>query len=358
MQVTAQYKEVVIWYFSGTGNARFAADKIKANILAKGIPAQVHNIANYKEAPTSANKGTLIGFCYPTHGFNAPPNVLKFINNFPQGKANVFFLNTRAGLKLYKLHLPGIGGMALWLPALIMLFKGYRAIGFRPLDMPSNWILLHPGLRHKVVASIKDHCTKTLLTFTNRIIQGKPVLNGFLWLALDLVIIPVSLGYYFIGRFALAKSLYASTSCNNCGLCVKDCPVKAIIEKKGRLFWTFKCESCMHCLNLCPHRAIETAHGYLFLLWWLAFSYIPYIIMKMLVKTGLISLAFYNRYIDLIFYSIMTIVALVIIFYGYNVLHWLLQFKLMNKIITYTSLTHYKWWRRYRLGKHTNLKST
>ena len=35
------------------------------------------------------------------------------------------------------------------LPALILLTKGYRTVGWRPLDMPSNWISLNarPGYK-------------------------------------------------------------------------------------------------------------------------------------------------------------------------------------------------------------------
>lgn len=44
---------------------------------------------------------------------------------------------------------PGLSGLALILPALMLRLKGYRIKGLRPLDLPSNWISLHPGLRGK-----------------------------------------------------------------------------------------------------------------------------------------------------------------------------------------------------------------
>jgi Pyruvate/2-oxoacid:ferredoxin oxidoreductase delta subunit len=357
IQEEGKYKQVIIWYFSGTGNARFAAEQIQTNVLARGIPAKVYNIANYDKEMLSVSKGTLLGFCYPTHGFNAPPIVLKFINKFPANNADVFLLNTRAGLKISKLHLPGISGLALWLPALMLFFKGFKPIGFRPLDMPSNWISLHPGLRNKVVLSIKADCTITLSFFTERIINGKLVLNGLLWLPLDLLLTPVSFLYYFYGRFALAKTFYANYNCNNCGICIARCPVQAIIERHNSPYWTFKCESCMKCVNECPQRAIEIAHSYLFLLWWLGFSLIPVFLTKLLYTFGFISEAFYHRYFGLLFYGSSFVFGLIIVFLGYRILHQLLRIKSINKIITKTSLTHYKIWRRYRLDKRHNHKS-
>lgn len=342
-----KYKTLNIWYFSGTGNARFAAETIARNTMEEGIEANVFNLADKKETVLAPDMKTLVGFCFPTHGFNAPPIVLKFLWNFPRGKSNVFLLNTRAGLKLSKLHVPGIGGLALWITALILLFKGYRLIGFRPLDMPSNWISLHPGVRKTVKESIHNHCSQTLKKFTSRILQGKWVFNGLLWIPIDILVSPIAVAYYFIGRFALAKSFFANTSCNNCNLCIDECPVNAIIEKDGRPFWTFDCESCMHCMNVCPHRAIETAHSYIIPLWYLAWSLVPYWIMKGMLNYGYISPEFYNQYTDLIFYGIMIPVGFALIFYGYTILHWLLGFKTINKIISYTSLTHYSWWRRY-----------
>lgn len=227
-----QYSLLDIYFFSGTGNARYAANTIAKNARRNGCRANVYDITGENNEISSSNKDQLIGFCFPTHGFNAPPVVLKFIYNFPRGKSDVFLLNTRAGMKLYKFYMPGIGGLALWLTALILIFKGYRPIGFRPLDMPSNWISLHPGIRAKVVESITENCTKTLEKFTNRILKGKPVLNGFIWLPIDILLIPITVGYYFFGRFAIAKTFFANYKCNNCGLCIRQCPVKAIIEKK------------------------------------------------------------------------------------------------------------------------------
>ena len=69
----------------------------------------------------------LIGFAFPTHGFNAAPIMLRFIAGFPSGLCkDVFLLNTRAGMKLSKIFMPGVSGVALLLPAFILFLKGYQ----------------------------------------------------------------------------------------------------------------------------------------------------------------------------------------------------------------------------------------
>lgn len=344
-----RYKHLTLFYFSGTGNARYAAQKMATLAHEKRVAATVYNIAEIKKDIPEIPENTLIGFCFPTHGFNAPPVVLKFIRSFPKGNNRVFLLNTRAGMRIGRLHTAGIGGLALWLPALLLLFKGYRTIGFRPLDLPSNWILLHPGLTDKAIRFIVNRCTQTLERFTGRILNGKPVANGLLWFPLDIAVSSVSVAYYFYGRFALAKTFFASFRCTSCGVCVDNCPVGAIELKNDRPYWTFSCESCMKCINHCPHRAIEVAHGYSFLWWWLAFSFLPLLIVKVLVLAGLIGKEFYKANTDLLFYGSMTLFGLIIIFAGYKLLHQLLGIKIINKIITFTSFTHFKWWRRYKM---------
>jgi hypothetical protein len=49
-------------------------------------------------------------------------------------------MNTRAGVKLGQLFLPGLSGIALLLAAVVLMAKGYSIAGMRPIDMPSNWL--------------------------------------------------------------------------------------------------------------------------------------------------------------------------------------------------------------------------
>ncbi|NQU84175.1 MAG: flavodoxin domain-containing protein [Mariniphaga sp.] len=204
-----KYNQLIIYYFSGTGNARNAASWIINVAKEKGLKTQLINIDRFEsiEIPELTEK-TLIGFCFPTHGFNMPPLVIKFIRNFPKLKNNdVFILNTRGGLKLSKLFIPGLSGLAQFLPALILRLKGFRIVGMQPLDLPSNWLILHPGLRKKVVDSIYQRCEAIVEKFALRILNGGKNYKAFLSLPFDIAVFPIAFGYYFFGRFFLAKTL-------------------------------------------------------------------------------------------------------------------------------------------------------
>ena len=345
------YKNIILFYFSGTGNAAFITDQIKQRAIEKGLNTIVINIADVKAVFPEIQPDSILGFCSPTHGFNMPPIMLRFIGKMKRNRSKntcAFVLNTRAGMKLYKLFTPGLSGLALILPAIMLRLKGYRIIGYRPIDMPSNWILLHPGIRSKVVTSIAKRCSRIARKFTDKLISGRKVYRGLISLPIDLAIMPIAMAYYFIGRFMLAKTFIASDKCKHCGLCIKQCPVQAIQEKRGINYWSFSCESCMKCMNSCPERAIETAHGFTFFIWWLILSVLTTFLTNLLLKADSVKNNVNILSESLIFNLSSIALSFLTVFLAYKILHFLLHYRFFNRIFTYTSFTKYRFWRRYK----------
>ena len=348
----SNYNQLIIYYFSGTGNSKHVAQWIYEVAVEKQIPVEVLDISkidrkNISKPPENA----LIGFCSPTHGFNYPPVMVKFILRFPRSNNRIFLMNTRAGLKLYKIFLPGLSGAALLFSALVLFFKGYKIIGMRPIDLPSNWLSLHPAVVKKAVGSLFDNYQKVTKRFANKILEGKKDYRALIDLPLDIIPAVFSITYYFLGRFFLAKTFYANSKCNNCELCIKQCPVRAIRLVDNRPFWSYRCESCMHCMNICPERAIETAHGFI----------IGLIILLNTVMQSVVYTWFLNHNINwfsneiilgwfwrLVLYTIIGIPALII---SYYMIHYLRKIKIIDILFTYTSLTKFKFWGRYKPPK-------
>lgn len=253
-------------------------------------------------------------------------------------------MNTRAGLKMGRLFVNGMSGVALMLPAFILILKGYRMVGFRPVDLPSNWIFLHPGVREKVVNSIYAHWEKHVRSFTRKIIGGKKVWRGLYSMPVDLTLAPVALAYYFAGRFFLAKTFVAGTGCDNCGLCIKECPTGSIKMINGRPYWKLTCESCMRCINRCPRRAIQTTHGSAVLFWILTSVVIGVTIPFIISLFGINESAGWW----ILGSSIIQIVLLIAVVWGcYLLIHILQRYKLFRLFVEYTSLSRLGFWRRY-----------
>lgn len=340
------YSKLIVYYFSGTGNSANVAQWMAQIANKKGITSELINIAHIDRLqipapPTDA----LVAFCSPVHGFNYPPVMLAFIRRFPRGKNQVLLLNTRAGMLIGKFITPGVSGITFYLSALILWLKGYRINAMFPVDLPSNWISVHPGLNDRTVKFLHERNKERVTKFATKVLEGGKYFRSFREIIQDVLISPVSVLYFLGGRFFFAKTYYASSACNNCGLCSKQCPVKAIKTVDKRPFWTFKCESCMHCMSYCPHKAIETAHG----------AIVVFMILFSTIVWSAIELTFGKTlYLDnaIVNFVVQTALMLGLLAIWYRILHVLLRYKWFNKLITFTSLTFYKCWgRRYKALK-------
>ena len=345
------YDNLLVYYFSGTGNARKTAEWIVAVGKNAGMNTRLVNLDRSREIrlPEFPAGKTLVGFCYPTHGFMVPPIMERYIRKLPaKCTRDAFLMNTRAGMKVGRLFMPGISGLALIWPALMLKWKGYGVIAMCPVDLPSNWISLHPGLRQKVVRSIFERWHKKVTGVALKMIRGQSLYPALYTLPVDLAISPVSVGYFFVGRFNLAKMFISTNDCNGCGVCEKRCPNHAIRMIGDRPYWTFKCESCMRCMNICPKRAIETPHSFAIVMVYLVWSLIPASLLAWMVREGLPGMD--NPLLFELAWWILAIAGSFFLFYvGYRLLHFLMRYRIVNRFISITSLTHYRFWRRYRI---------
>ena len=337
-----------IYFFSGTGNARNVAYWFSDVAREQKIPVETIDIAKIDRKKIQPSQpGSLVGFISPTHGFNYPPAMMYFIFRFPRSKGNrAFLMNTRAGMKLSKWFLPGLSGIALWLSSIVLLLKGYHIVGLRSIDLPSNWISFHPGLKENVVDSIYGHCKGITTKFASKILSGKRVYTAFRDIIQDLLITPVTIGYFFVGRFILAKSFYATNSCDKCDLCINNCPVKAIQTVDNRPFWSYRCESCMRCMNDCPKRAIETAHGYIIGI--MILLNMGIIIWFWQLVGRLITIPANNGWAKTGVTLIGWVLTFLVMVISYRIYHYLLRIPIIRQFFYYTSLTRYKFWRRYK----------
>lgn len=347
------YKRVIIYYFSGTGNAKNVAGWIDQIAKKNSIESQIIDISKLKNRQEiKVQENAFIGFCCPTHGFNFPPIMFHFLLRFPKAHHNTcFIVNTRAGMKAGRFFLPGLSGMAQYFSAFVLTLKGYKVAGMYPVDLPSNWISFHPGIKEKVVQSIYAKRKSQVENFAQALFQGKRFFQGLYSIIIDLLITPVAFLYYIIGRFVLAKSFYASKDCTRCNLCIKQCPVQAIKLVDERPFWTYKCESCMQCMNICPERAIETSHGYTIGIYYFVSGFLVLKIYKLLHINRFLDHLFPEWLSNIFEFFIDSALIVLLIIGFYRIFHFLLRFRLFERLVVYTSLTRWKFWRRYKIVK-------
>ncbi|HOW30984.1 MAG TPA: EFR1 family ferrodoxin [Bacteroidales bacterium] len=354
----SQYDNLLMIYYSGTGNSKRVSEWIVETAAEAGVRTCITSFRDFSPEMVAGFTGkTLIGFFSATHGFNMPHSMLRFLFRFKELRgSDVFIGNTRAGMKLSKLFMPGLSGLAMYFPALIMLFKGYKVRSMYPVDLPSNWISLHPGLKPKVIDSMFGHYHTLTQRFAEKVLSGKRVfLKSFVLLPLDLLVAPIAVGYYLVGRFIIAKTFITNENCDNCGLCIKQCPTQSIVLSGNRPYWKLTCESCMKCMNYCPKRAIETAHSFFFILLIALILFVnPFLSEKVML--------FVTKYMrgsgfayELLYFIVQWLVAIPIYVAGYKLMHYLAKYPFVNRLIKYTSFTYWKFWRRYKAPKELKI---
>lgn len=352
MKQNKKYKNLIVYYFSGTGNSKSAANWIVDEAKKNNIDTKLVNIEDSDEKGFDYEEDTLVGFCFPTHGFNVPPIMMNFMFKLKVDKrCDTFIINTRGGAKIGNKFTPGFTGIAQIFAALILFIKGFKIVGMQPLDLPSNWLFLHPAAKPKVVLSIFHHAKEIVSVFAQKIFSGKSLYKALYTLPFDILLIPISFLYYIVGRFYLAKSLVANHKCNNCGLCEKSCPVNAIKTINNRPFWTYKCEGCMRCANICSKRAIETTHTFSVLLILISSFVLSPLFMLMFDKLGVLEYIEENIFFSTIWFFIKAFIFILFVFLSYRILHFVMRWKPIQIIVAYSSLSFYKFWRRYKIPK-------
>ncbi len=344
-------KKLIIYYLSGTGNtfrvARWMCDAAAQKNF-NATPIAVEHANPHAELAAQVD---IIGIGMPTHGFTLPWKMLKFLLRLPRGKGiQAFAFATRAGAKYGPIpgYPPGIAGSSIFIAAIVLAFKGYRVRGIMSVNMPSNWMSLHSGLRADIVQTIIGKARPGAMAFIEKITGGETVFftgNVLYELIWALALSWISAGYLFIGRFSLAKLFFANTKCNGCGLCAKNCPTRSITmigRKNPRPYWSLTCESCMRCMGFCPNKAIEAGHSWAAVLYYLTME-IPAaaIVMKHLVDRWRWILQL-NRPAGFLLFLCYYFTVLWAVYW----LFWLLvRIPLGNYLFTWTTLT--RWYRRY-----------
>ncbi|MFZ5918630.1 MAG: EFR1 family ferrodoxin [Chloroflexota bacterium] len=340
------YREATFYFYSGTGNSYRVTSWMAEAAREAGATVTVRPIAAAGPAEEiGAGETALLGLAMPTHGFTAPWAVLRFALRLPRrAGTHAVAVATRAGSRIGRFFTPGFEGTATLLVALILALKGYRIRGTAGIDMPSNWMALHPALRPQTVAGIVARARRKTTRLMDTLLSGRRHLGHWTTFLIGLLVLPISLAYLLIGRLFLGKLFFASERCTGCGLCAAHCPNGAIEMRgssKPRPYWTFRCESCMRCMVFCPTQAVEASHLLAVGIYLLPSVFPLSALLGWLVARAPL-LALLNGTPRQALEWVYPLIALGL---AYPVFHRLLRIGWVNRFFTHATLTHY--YRRY-----------
>lgn len=259
----------MIFYFSGTGNSKWAAKTLalETGDTLVSIPEVINSDCSF-----TIEKDEHVGFIFPIHGWRVPSIVKEFITKLTiktlgedtsHVKHYCFCLVTAGdsigkAMERFQQQLKSVTvNDALSLKAVCSLIMPESYVGLPGMDVDTK----EKELEKKELAS------KQLKEFSNILKQHPHKDSNQIWGWNQLIRGPIP--YFFSGpvggffeRFLITDKPFHvdSRRCVKCGICANVCPVSDI--KGGLGFepeWLHngKCLTCFSCYHHCPHHAIE-----------------------------------------------------------------------------------------------------
>ncbi len=235
----------MIFYFSGTGNTKYLAERI-----GEKLGEQLVSIADSLktgETAFTAGKGESVGFVIPVYFSGVPKCVREFIEKMKLtlGGGNYIFTalscggNTaNAGKMLHKLL--GEKGIAVNASYSVVMTDNYIPMYNIPTQEEANEKL--DKIKPQIELLTEKIAEKKDGDFDDN--KGAKIMTAVM--------------YPFYKPFRKTKKFYANDKCISCGKCTSGCVDRAIEMKNGKPVWVkSECTQCLRCINACPTRAIQ-----------------------------------------------------------------------------------------------------
>lgn len=270
----------MIFYFSGTGNTKWAASR-----LATATHDKLVSIAPYMRAddakhditePFTLQEDERLGFVFPVHGWRVPKLVREFIANLKILRAE----NAGDGKKeetrrpfVYCVCTAGdsIGLTIENLNEVISSNPSLAALGITAVDssysliMPESYVglpFMDVDPKEREIRK-KEEAAQELAVVCEEIFNRKQGVNRLVKGPIPWFFTKVVGGFFEKVLITDKRFRVEKDRCVKCGICANVCPVGDIKGGHGAYpEWLHHkdCLTCFTCYHHCPHHAIEFGH--------------------------------------------------------------------------------------------------
>ena len=242
-----------IFYFSGTGNTWWAAERLAQALAEKGFNAEALSIEklNPSQVSEAADRAALLGLGYPIYGSDAPLIMQDFIHDLPPA-------STPKPALVFATQAIWSGDGAYFMRREVE-DKGYSLRWAVTFNMPCNVCLDMGILFNLFFSSLKaqpQDILKRVAKLAERVardqpwIMGRSALLSMGWI--QRVPFRMSLTYWQSGILSVDPE-----RCTSCKRCESLCPVGNITLEAGLPVFGDRCILCLRCFNYCPELAVQ-----------------------------------------------------------------------------------------------------
>lgn len=233
----------MIVYFTGTGNSRFAAECLAAQLQDELVDAREY-IRSGKTANLESEKSWI--FVSPTYAWRIPSVFQRFIENSSfSGSRQAYFVMTCGD---------SIGNAEAYVRKLCAK-KAFEFRGLVKVRMPENYIAMFNAPSKELAKAIIMRSERLLVKEAARMRNGERLPDQKVRLGDRILSGPVNPVFY--ACCVKARLFYATDACIGCGKCADMCMLNNIRIEGKRPVWGRDCTHCMACICHCPAEAIE-----------------------------------------------------------------------------------------------------
>ena len=233
----------MIFWFSGTGNSKYAAQRM-AEALNEPLLCMNDRIKAHDTAAVETGERLVI--VTPTYAWRIPRLVRDWLLQTElRGARQAWFVMTCGG---------EIGSADRYNRELCRV-KGLSCMGTAQIVMPENYIAMFKAPEKEEAESIVKAAEPAIADAIARLKAKKPfpetrsnLYDRFMSSAVN----PI-----FYRFFVKAAAFQVRDACIGCGQCADRCPMNNITIKAGKPVWGNECTHCMACICYCPTEAIE-----------------------------------------------------------------------------------------------------
>jgi ferredoxin len=244
--------KVALHYYSGAGNTKFIAKKLKKILIARSHEADLIQV-NSKSILDVKLGYDLYVIGFPVYDISSPGLVKDLVSRITDEGKPIAYFNTKAFMS----------GDSILELADVSNSNGLKLVGFQDFYMPaSDALALFAKKGSTTEKIIKFFHTRNiddkLEGFVTRIDKNQEIKIKPKWYNILAYLIPKSAKEAFHNQYTVyIPEFYSDNNlCIECMLCVNQCPRENIMFEEGIKF-ELNCDMCLSCLHHCPVDAIQ-----------------------------------------------------------------------------------------------------